>query len=746
MVLLRWLPCLSFCLLTCLWPWVPSALAVTIHDIQYTTDPGGASPYTGQQVAVTGIVTGVFFQGYVLAEAPGPWHAIYVASQSHGPRIGDEVRLTGTVQEYFSMTQIANVSNYTLLSSGNAIAPWTETAQGAGQEMHESTLLTLADLTVTALHVMGEWTASDGTGDIRCDDLNDYMYFPQVGDVLASVTGILFYSGARFKLEPRNTGDVAGAVIPHYVLGGDIVTMNAALDIHPGAYVEILGDRIVGILAEPPAGLPVIATGGLILPGLIDGHNHASYNVLDLIPFGQTYQDRYEWQASPLYAQFRTQLDNIWNYPTTNAQLPNALKLAEVRALCAGTTTMQGRNCNTDGDDYYAQQGMIINNAERFPSRIYSVTFPLRETPAYWQAMQAQYWDRFVIHLSEGVNASALQEFYTWASWGLLDDRTTILHGVPYGPPEWSLMAAAGAHLVWSPASDVYLYGVSPDIPAARAAGVNVAIAPDWTESGCRDMLAEIKFAAELDRTLWGGALEPLDLALMATRNAALAMGAADRIGQLAPGFQADLMVFPGAVQAPYDALLAVEPCDVQLTVVSGRPMYGDVDLMQQFPFLEPLEYVDVCGRPKILATRIDAYSIPQSDKAITLAISELEAAYAQALPRICDFLGAFGCSPAAVGEASPGPSMSLQVQPGPQPNTRALIMDLPAPDWASLRIHDLTGRVLRTLAVRRLAAGRHVVTWDGRVDSGPPAASGIYWARLEAGGSSRTARILITR
>jgi len=59
-----------------------------IYDIQYTTDPSGNSPYNGQVVTINGVVTSINYDGYVIAEAPGAWHGIYVYSWRDGPHNG----------------------------------------------------------------------------------------------------------------------------------------------------------------------------------------------------------------------------------------------------------------------------------------------------------------------------------------------------------------------------------------------------------------------------------------------------------------------------------------------------------------------------------------------------------------------------------------------------------------------------------------------------------------------------------
>lgn len=615
-------------------------LPLSIFDIQYTADPSGDSPYTGQEVTISGIVTGTFFSGYFIAEAPGPWQAIFVYSNRNSPQVGDEVSVTGTVSEYNGLTELTAITNFQLFSSGNSPTPLTLEVQSIPQEQYESALIQVKDVTVTSLEDFGEWVISVGGAAVRCDDMNDYVYFPQVGDKLDAVTGNLTYSFGEFKIAPRKTNDISGDVIPHYVLGGHVVTMNDDREILPDAYVEILGDEILEVHTTPPAGLQIISTGGLIFPGLIDAHNHPAYNVLDTIPFQTLFTDRYDWQNDPLYGEFKDQYNGIRDYGGSDAQETNLFKLAEVRALTAGTTMIQGFNANGHSYDSFAHQGMVIDNAERFPSRIYHEVFPLRKGLSFWQSKKTEYWDRFIIHLSEGTNQDALDEFYTWQNLGLLDWRTTIIHGIPLGSAEWGAMYAAGASLVWSPASNLALYGETADIPGALTARVNVALAPDWTESGSLNILAELRVAEQINQSSWQGSITPLQFTEFVTRNAAQALGIQDWAGQIGPSYQADLMVIDGDPQSSYSSLLNSKPADVQLTVVNGLPMYGTPDLMNQFPFLKEKENTNIGGVDKQIAIQVAAHAIPEANKSFSEVMDELQTAYHASNPKICSFLG----------------------------------------------------------------------------------------------------------
>jgi len=61
------------------------------------------------------------------------------------------------------------------------------------------------------------------------------------------------------------------------------------------------------------------------------------------------------------------------------------------------------------------------------------------------------------------------------------------------------------------------------------------------------------------------------------------------------------------------------------------------------------------------------------------------------------------------------------------------------------LQLFDVTGRRVRVLADGALAAGRHTLVWDGRLEGGRRAPAGIYFYRLELGaGRVETRKLLL--
>nr|MBC8478119.1 hypothetical protein [bacterium] len=188
----------------------PGVTEVTIGEIQYSEDPSGNSPYTGVTVTTSGLVTAAFGNGFFLSENNGtPWSGLFVFDSAVLPAVGDSLTLTGTVTEYYELTELDNVTTATLHNSGLTPVPIAISCLEAASEQHEGCFLQLDDLIVVDPDLgFGEWSVSDGTGTLVIDDMGSYSYIPQAGDPIEQLTGPLTYSFGVFKLEPRDDGDI----------------------------------------------------------------------------------------------------------------------------------------------------------------------------------------------------------------------------------------------------------------------------------------------------------------------------------------------------------------------------------------------------------------------------------------------------------------------------------------------------------------------------------------------------------
>jgi hypothetical protein len=83
---------------------------------------------------------------------------------------------------------------------------------------------------------------------------------------------------------------------------------------------------------------------------------------------------------------------------------------------------------------------------------------------------------------------------------------------------------------------------------------------------------------------------------------------------------------------------------------------------------------------------------------------------------------------------------------PNPFNPRTGIVFELPAPEVVTLEIFDTAGRRIRRLVETHFVAGVHRVPWDGRDDAGRPAASGTYFARLEAGRFESVRRLVLLK
>jgi cytosine/adenosine deaminase-related metal-dependent hydrolase len=386
------------------------------------------------------------------------------------------------------------------------------------------------------------------------------------------------------------------------LLRGRVVTPDQVLA--PGE-VLIVGDRVRCAAArcdQPEAqGATTIQTAGVIFPGLIDAHNHTQYNYLP--PWQPSpprlFQNRGQWAARADYKDHTSSVNA--NEGVFGCQ---QVKYGEIRALVGGTTTLQGTG-STNRRCYRT----LAHNAEygnelgtdRMRTNIPGIDSVSAADAAQIAAeMESGALTAYVLHLSEGIDETSRKEFDLLVDKGLLGRATVIIHGTALGPAELQKVGQAGAKLVWSPRSNLQLYGKTTDIKAALDAKVKVALAPDWTLSGSASLLGELRVAARVSRDQLGGALGARQLVDMVTGTAADVLALGDVIGRLRPGLLGDVLVIrdPGPGVDPYEALLQARLADVRLVLVSGRPRYGDALVMEAVPQAR-CEDLMMCGAAK---------------------------------------------------------------------------------------------------------------------------------------------------
>jgi cytosine/adenosine deaminase-related metal-dependent hydrolase len=427
---------------------------------------------------------------------------------------------------------------------------------------------------------------------------NERTWFP--------LTGATIGARGAAAAAPKKKGPIDPLTGPKLALAGSVVTMNDSFTINPNAVVYIEKGVISAVQdrAQPaPAGfesVAVVDTGGTLFPGLIELHNHLSYNALPLwAPVPKLFSDRGQWpnhkDYRPLVSGPMTVLGQYRDGDGQDPLLPALVRYVECKCLLGGVTTSQGVKLASNAGIQRFYRG-IIRNVEQtddpdLPEAQGRIPDIVAKDAKAFLARLGSEKTCFLLHLSEGVTdpakplSAARKHFLAlqvapdeWA----LNKVFTGIHAAGLLPEDFNVLASHGASMVWSPLSNLLLYGGTARVDAAKQAGVMIALGSDWSPTGSKNLFGELKVAWLHSQQALNGQFSARDLVAMATRDAARILKWDKVAGTIEPGKRADLLVIDGAAADPYGALIHAPETDLHLVMINGIARYGIPELMSQ--------------------------------------------------------------------------------------------------------------------------------------------------------------------
>jgi cytosine/adenosine deaminase-related metal-dependent hydrolase len=350
---------------------------------------------------------------------------------------------------------------------------------------------------------------------------------------------------------------------------------------------------------------PAIDVGdAFVLPGLIDLHNHVGYNTLPLWaePRQQTpFAHHDSWTRAPTY-----QSSISWPANALVQAAPEAaLAYVQLRALVGGTTAIQGWPIASR--EHVQVLRHIDDETAGTTNRNLIVTSALTKKPLELAKVAQAMRDGagFIYHCAEGqVGSLVTREFVDAANAGCLRKTFIGIHCNAIDATTWTRWSSAQAGaIVWSPFSNLWLYGTTTDITAARGQGVALCLGSDWGPSGTKNVQGEIK-VAKLVSQRPGLGLTDRELVAMVTTNPGDALTRCWRkaVGRLTPGAFGDVTVFrPRGTSTVWTQVVNSTERDIMLVVYAGVPRYGDVSLMTTVG-LPPSSSMSIRGRNRRFA------------------------------------------------------------------------------------------------------------------------------------------------
>ncbi len=425
------------------------------------------------------------------------------------------------------------------------------------------------------------------------------------------------------------------------IVGGTVLAMDAEFSIYDPGYVAVLGDRIasIGPAAESSAiraRRRVDADGRYVMPGLINGHQHAAMSVMrgmaDDLKLMQ-WLERYIFPAEaknvdPDFVYWGTLLSCIEMIRSGTTTYVDMYYFEDKVAEATASAGMRGVLGQTVLDfpspDFPDSETAIARTAEGFlrkwkghplivPAIAPHAPYTCSEKTLMAAKQAAEEADSpIIIHLAETRNeVQQIQErsgttpIRYLDRIGFLSPRVIAAHVVWADDEEIEILRAAGVGVVHNPESNMKLAsGVAP-IQKMLEAGLKVGIGTDGPASNNNlDLLQEVDFMAKLQKlaTEDPTVLDARTALAIATIGGAKAIGMEERLGSLEPGKQADLILIskkrPESVPSydPYSTIVySLTGSSVEMTVVNGEIVFesgtltkiDEAEVMEKIRFLQ---------------------------------------------------------------------------------------------------------------------------------------------------------------
>lgn len=314
-------------------------------------------------------------------------------------------------------------------------------------------------------------------------------------------------------------------------------------------------------------------SGFMILPGLVNAHDHLEFNLFPRLGRGP-YPNAAAWAEDI----FRPSQEPI----ASQLKLPRAIRLwwGGLKNLLSGVTSVAHHN--------------------PYEPAVFSRSFPVRVLRRFGWAHSLAFCPDvasrfrrtpsrapFILHSGEGTDTQSWEELYHLDRAKLLRSFTVLVHGVATRPEDLQLIRARGVSLVWCPSSNLFTLGRTL-VPEVLNSEIPIALGTDSALTAEGDLLDELSIA--------GNHVSASRLYAMVTTEAARILHLAAGEGKIQDGGVADLVVVrANGEYAPF-RVLGSPP---ELVFLKGRLMFVSDDAARELHItgLEDFQPLEIEGR-----------------------------------------------------------------------------------------------------------------------------------------------------
>jgi cytosine/adenosine deaminase-related metal-dependent hydrolase len=298
--------------------------------------------------------------------------------------------------------------------------------------------------------------------------------------------------------------------------------------------LEILGGRIRPFGSSTGRGPALGLDGHLILPGLINCHDHLEFNLFPRLGQGP-YPNAAAWAEDIYHPDCSPVKEHL--------AVPKAVRLVwgGLKNLLCGVTTVAHHN---------PYEAAVFDNS--FPLRVvkrFGWAHSLHFSPDLISRYRAvsRRWP-FLMHAAEGTDHAAAIEIQELERAEVLSSRTVLIHGVGVDCDSLEILLRRRCSLVWCPSSNLFMLSRTLR-PEVLRSGLPICLGTDSALTGQGDLACEIQVARKT------ACLTAADIYPMVTTQAARVLHLNRGQGEIRENGIADLLVVPDFGQNPAEAL-----------------------------------------------------------------------------------------------------------------------------------------------------------------------------------------------
>jgi cytosine/adenosine deaminase-related metal-dependent hydrolase/SAM-dependent methyltransferase len=313
----------------------------------------------------------------------------------------------------------------------------------------------------------------------------------------------------------------------------------------------------------PSSDADVDLRGFMVLPGLINAHDHLEFALFPRMGKGG-YKNCVDW-AEDIHRSYSQEIARHRGVPK-----PVRLWWGGIRNLLCGVTAVCHHN---PYDPKVFNEEFLVRVLRNF-GWAHSLSL---DSKAILKKKTTRKGYPFFIHLAEGIDPSSRGEIFKLHRGGALNEDTVIIHGVGMEAKGKALLREAGAGLIWCPSSNLFLFGKA--IPEGEIRGhPNVALGSDSPLTAAGDLLDEVSCAHSVLKAT------ATDLYEYVTSKAAKLLRMTKVTGSLQVGSTADMVVVRDSGRTPAETLVSLTYQEVQLVLIGGRIQLASAEMKHRLP------------------------------------------------------------------------------------------------------------------------------------------------------------------